>query len=154
VVVRKVRSRERMVVDPLGEEELAVIEKAALVNASKHEGKAEPGAVIGRVLAELPELRSRPAQVSKEVAMVVKRVNALSLQEQEKLLAARYPDAGATQERQGRVGLPPLPNAIKGKTAFRLPPEPSGYMTVGHAMAFTINFLYKEQYDGLLWLRF
>jgi len=154
VVVRKVRSRERMVVDPLGEEELAVIEKAALVNASKHEGKAEPGAVIGRVLAELPELRSRPSQVSREVAVVVKRMNALSLQEQEKLLAARYPDAGATQERQGRVGLPPLPNAIKGKTAFRLPPEPSGYMTVGHAMAFTINFLYKEQYDGLLWLRF
>ena len=52
------------------------------------------------------------------------------------------------------MGLPPLPSAVKGETAFRLPPEPSGFMTVGHAMAFTINFLYKERYDGELWLRF
>ena len=27
-------------------------------------------------------------------------------------------------------------------------------MTIGHAMAFTINYLYREQYDGELWLRF
>jgi glutamyl-tRNA synthetase len=154
VVVRKVRSRERMVDDLLGGEVLASIEKAALSNAVKHDGKAESGAVIGRVLAELPDLRSNPGRVSKEVAAVVRRVNALSLQEQEKLLATKYPEAGTIQEKEGRVGLPPLPNAVKGKTSFRLPPEPSGYMTVGHAMAFTINFLYKEQYDGELWLRF
>ena len=43
---------------------------------------------------------------------------------------------------------------MKGKTAFRLPPEPSGFMTIGHAMAFTINYLYTEMYDGELWLRF
>ncbi len=143
-----------MVDATLGADALALIEKAALVNATGHGGKADLGAVVGRVLAESPELRSSAGRVSKEAAGVVKRINALSPQEQERLLEARYPDAAARPEKEGRVGLPPLPNAVKGKTAFRLPPEPSGFMTVGHAMAFTINYLYKEQYDGELWLRF
>ena len=143
-----------MVGETFGAEELTALERAALLNATQHDGKAEPGAVIGRVLAENPALRSNPSVVSKEAAAVVKRVNAMSLQAQQRLLAERFPDAEVPHEREGRVGLPPLPNAIKGKTAFRLPPEPSGYMTVGHAMAFTINFLYKQQYDGELWLRF
>jgi len=143
-----------MVDDSLGEDVLAVIERAALVNAIKHGGKADVGAVMGRVLAELPDLRTSPGSASKEAGTVVKRVNSLSLQEQQRLLEEKYPGTEPPAEKEGRVGLPPLPNAVKGRTAFRLPPEPSGYMTVGHAMAFTINFLYKEQYDGSLWLRF
>jgi glutamyl-tRNA synthetase len=132
----------------------AAVEKAALLNATMHDGKAEAGAVIGRVLAEVPNLRHDAGRVAKETEAILKKVNALSLQEQERLLREKYPEAEAHAQKQGRVGLPPLPNAIKGKTAFRLPPEPSGFMTVGHAMAWTINFLYKEQYDGELWLRF
>jgi glutamyl-tRNA synthetase len=141
-------------VEALGDEDLAVIEKAALINAGKHEGKAEVGAVIGRVLAEVPELRSKAGLVSREASLAVKRVNSMPTGEQELLLKTRFPEAEETTEKEGRVGLPPLPNAVKGHTSFRLPPEPSGYMTVGHAMAFTINYLYKQQYDGELWLRF
>ncbi|MDA4126071.1 MAG: glutamate--tRNA ligase [Thaumarchaeota archaeon] len=138
----------------LSEKELSIIEKAALVNAAKHGGKADAGAVIGRVLAELPKLRSDPARATGEVRAALKRLNAMSQSEQERLLSEKYPESAAPQEREGRVGLPALPNALKGKTAFRLPPEPSGFMTVGHAMAFTINYLYKVEYDGKLWLRF
>ncbi|MDG6985790.1 MAG: glutamate--tRNA ligase [Nitrososphaerota archaeon] len=143
-----------MVADSLDEADLAVIEEAALRNAVKHDGKAEVGAVVGRVLASRPELKAKAGLVSKESAAAARRVNALAPTEQAKLLAERYPDAEGSKQKQGRVGLPPLPNAVAGKTGFRLPPEPSGYMTVGHAMAFTINYLYKEQYDGELWLRF
>ena len=143
-----------MVDEPLDADASALIEKAALINAAAHGGKADLGAVIGRVLAESPELRSRAGLVSREAAQLVKRVNALSIKDQEKNLSEKYPTATVRMEKEGRVGLPPLPNAQKGKTAFRLPPEPSGFMTVGHAMAFTINYLYKEQYDGELWLRF
>jgi len=141
-------------VDELGDDGRAAVERAALINAKMHEGKAELGAVVGRVLAEVPELRSKAGLVSKEAAAAVKRVNSLSLAEQETMLIARYPGLEAPKDKEGRVGLPPLPNAVKGKTAFRLPPEPSGFMTVGHAMAFTINYLYKEEYRGELWLRF
>jgi glutamyl-tRNA synthetase len=140
--------------EKLSDRELAVIEKASLVNAVKHGGTAETGAVIGRVLAELPELRSDPAKTTKEIREALKRVNSMSQSEQERLLAEKYPEAATPHEREGRVGLPKLPNAVKGKTAFRLPPEPSGFMTVGHAMAFTINYLYRVEYDGKLWLRF
>jgi glutamyl-tRNA synthetase len=132
----------------------AAAEKGALLNAVRHQGKAEVGAVIGRVLAELPELRSKSKEVAKKVSKVVKRVNSMTLEEQQNLLSSKYPGAEGAKEDQGRVGLPPLPNAVKEKTSFRLPPEPSGFMTVGHAMAFTINYLYKEQYEGELWLRF
>ena len=143
-----------MVKDSLDPTSIAAIEKAALVNAIQHDGRAEVGAVVGRVLAELPQLRSKPEVVAKEAALIVKRVNSQSSQEQARLVEERYPEAESRPEKEGRVGLPPLPNAIRGKASFRLPPEPSGYMTVGHAMAFTINYLYKEEYDGELWLRF
>jgi len=140
-------------VNELSADAKSAIERAAIANASRHEGRAEVGAVIGRVLAEFPELRSEAGLVSKEAAAVVRRVNALTADEQARLLE-KHPEDGDSVRHEGRTGLPPLPNAVKGRTGFRLPPEPSGYMTVGHAMAFTINYLYKEQYDGELWLRF
>ena len=46
-----------------------------------------------------------------------------------------------------------LPNTKAG-VVLRLPPEPSGYMHLGHAIAGMINFLYKQEYNGKLWLRF
>lgn len=143
-----------MVADSLSGDELAAVEKAALLNAVQHAGKADLGAVIGRVLAERPELKPKAPLVSKAGSEAVKRVNGMEPDAQKRLLSERYPDAQGARPKEGRVGLPPLPNAVKGKTGFRLPPEPSGFMTIGHAMAFTINYLYKEQYDGELWLRF
>lgn len=138
----------------LPEEALAAVEKGALVNAVRHGGKAEVGAIVGRVLGEFPDLRPSSAQVAKAAQETVKRVNSMSLSDQEALLNKKYPGADKPAEKEGRVGLPPLPNVVKGKTGFRLPPEPSGFMTVGHAMAFTINSLYAEETDGELWLRF
>ncbi len=138
----------------LSKKALASVEEGALLNASQHGGRAEVGAVVGRVLAGYPELRSVPGDVAKAVQAVVKRVNQMAPAQQEALLKERYPEAERPAHREDRVGLPPLANAVKGKTAFRLPPEPSGFMTIGHAMAFTINYLYKEEYDGDLWLRF
>jgi len=138
----------------LSKEALASIEVGALLNATRHGGKAEVGAVLGRVLAEFPELRHAADEVATAVRSSVARVNELSLSEQTVLLSERYPDAVKPTDRKGRVGLPPLPNAKSGKTAFRFPPEPSGFMTIGHAMAITINCIYAETYDGDLWLRF
>ncbi|QQG49343.1 MAG: glutamate--tRNA ligase [archaeon] len=138
----------------LREEVLAALEKGALLNATKHAGKAEVGAVIGRVLAEFPDLRSNSGAVAKAAQASVQQVNSMSSAQQAELLARKYPEADKPAQRETRSGLDPLPNAVKGKTAFRLPPEPSGFMTIGHAMAFTINFLYKEMYGGQLWLRF
>jgi glutamyl-tRNA synthetase len=138
----------------ISDDVLASIEAGTLLNASRHSGKAEVEAVVGRILAEFPELRHSAEEVAAAVKSAVLQVNQLTPSEQEALLKAKYPDAEKPAEKEGRVGLPPLPNAVRGKTAFRIPPEPSGYMHIGHAMAFTVNSIYAETYDGVLWLRF
>ncbi len=139
----------------ISEQDRTVMEKYALQNAVLHKGKAEVGAVVSKVLGETPALRAVAKDVARVAAEVVKAVNAMSSQSQEELLKEKYPEVSQTHEKkEGRVGLPPLEGAEKGKVVVRLPPEPSGYMHIGHAMAGTINAVYKEQYEGKLWLRF
>jgi glutamyl-tRNA synthetase len=140
------------------------MEKNALLNAVSHGGKADVGAVMGKSMGESPDLRSKAAEVSTAAADVVDRVNSLSAEEQEALLEKLYPDAlRARDERKAlqkadekahASQFPPLPNATKGLVVLRLPPEPSGYMTIGHAMAGVINAAYRDMYEGQLWLRF
>src|SRR5437899_3052483 len=117
--------------------------------------KAEGGAVISKVIGDYPELRTSAKEVTRAVEERVREVNAMTVENQRALLRERYPEADiAPKEREeGRIGLPPLPN-VKGALAFRLPPEPSGFMHIGHGMAFTINSVYAERYNGKLWLRF
>ncbi|MDA4135612.1 MAG: glutamate--tRNA ligase [Thaumarchaeota archaeon] len=139
----------------ISEQDRSAMEKYALQNAVKHEGKAEVGAVVSKVLGETPALRSMAKEVARAAAEVVKAVNALSPQAQEQELKATYPEAmQAPEKKEGRVGLPPLEGAVTGNFVVRLPPEPSGFMHIGHAMAGTINDVYKENYNGKLWLRF
>ena len=44
-----------------------LIRKFALLNASQYNGKANPGSVIGKVLAEKPELKKDMKFLAKEV---------------------------------------------------------------------------------------
>jgi glutamyl-tRNA synthetase len=139
----------------VSEQDRSAMEKYALLNAVQHKGKAEVGAVVSKVLGETPSLRPLGKEVARVAAEVVKAVNAMALESQEQTLGEKYPDTSRTAEKkEGRVGLPPLDGAEKGRVVVRLPPEPSGYMHIGHAMAGTINAVYKETYDGILWLRF
>jgi glutamyl-tRNA synthetase len=130
-------------------------EKHALVNANLHKGKADTGAVMSKILGEYPDLRGEPKRLAKLVGAIVREVNSMSSSDQVALLESRFPDAIPQRRKEPEVHrLPPLPAAVKGKAVFRLPPEPSGFMHIGHAMAFTVNSLYKDMYDGELWLRF
>jgi glutamyl-tRNA synthetase len=149
---------------PLTPDHLKAMERNALLNAVDHGGKAEVGAVVGKSMGESPELRPMAKEVAKAAAQVVAQVNSLSPEEQQRLLEEEYSDAltardlrKATQkadEKAHASQFPPLPNATKGQVVLRLPPEPSGYMTIGHAMAGVINAAYRDTYEGELWLRF
>jgi glutamyl-tRNA synthetase len=132
----------------------------ALENAVKFKGKANPGAIIGKILGEFPKVRKDSAKVMKEIQLIVKKVNVMSLEEQKAELEKRAPgfEKKKKKEKQKRkevrLELPPLPKAVMGKVITRMPPEPSKYNHVGHAMSFLINYLYAQKYKGKCILRF
>ncbi len=128
-----------------------VILKYALHNAVKFNGKANPGAVIGKVLAENP--KQNPADIGKQAAQIVKQVNALKPEEQRKQLEELSPELLEKKKKEKR-GLPELPNAKQGKVVTRIPPEPSKYNHIGHALSFLLNYLYAQKYKGKCILRF
>ena len=58
-----------------------IVFKYALLNAAKHKGSANPGAVIGSIMANEEELRSKAKEIGPLAGKIVAQVNALSAEE-------------------------------------------------------------------------
>ncbi len=127
--------------------------KYALQNAVSFSGRADKNAVIGKILREKPELRDKVSELMKEADKVISEVNRLSVDEQKKRLEELAPELLEKKKAQKRE-LPELPNAETGKVVTRLPPEPSKYNHIGHALSFLINYLYAKKYGGKCLLKF
>ncbi len=129
--------------------------KFALANAGKHNGTANLGAVISRTLGERPDIRSKAKEISILAKDIITEVNKMSHHEQVSVLRKKF--SGIWEDKKGKVEkrkLSPLSDVKEGHFVVRLPPEPSGYMHMGHAMAGVINAAYAELYSGKIWLRF
>ncbi|MEM3516068.1 MAG: glutamate--tRNA ligase, partial [Saccharolobus sp.] len=58
-----------------------LIRKYALLNAIKYNGKAQPGPVISKILAEKPELKANAKQLVQLVNDIVDQVNLLTAEQ-------------------------------------------------------------------------
>ncbi|RLI96682.1 MAG: glutamate--tRNA ligase, partial [Candidatus Aenigmatarchaeota archaeon] len=128
-----------------------LILKHALINAIQHEGKADFQAVLGKVIAEKPELRKKIKEIVPRIKEAIEEVNSLSLEEQKK----RAEELGIEVEKKKikeEKKLPPLPQAQVGKVVMRLAPFPSGPLHIGNARMVILNDEYVKMYKGKLLL--
>ncbi len=136
-------------------EELAL--KYALANAVKYGGKADVKAVMSKLMAEAPELRQRAKEVKQVVEKVVVQVNAMSQEEQMRILRERWPEMlgerRVEQKRPGIESLPELPN-VRGGVVVRFAPNPDFVLHLGSARPAILNHAYKLKYGGKFILRF
>ncbi len=130
------------------------IRRIALLNAVKHEGKAQAGAVIGKILGEKPELRTKIKETSSLVNTVIKETNKLTLEEQKRIVAEKWPQT-LVKEKVEEKRLPPLPNADKvAQVVTRFSPNPDCVLHLGSARAIILCYEYATMYKGKFILRF
>jgi glutamyl-tRNA synthetase len=132
------------------------IRKIALTNAIEHEGKAQPKPVLGRLLAENPELRRKVAEATSLVDAVVHKVNSLTIEKQKKIIRKLWPTLLEEKSKvEEKKGLPPLPNIEKYKQVVtRFAPNPDAVLHIGSTRAVILSHEYARMYDGLFVLRF
>ncbi len=124
----------------------------ALENAISFNGEAKTGSVIGKILAIHPEAKKDMKSLSQKIQKIVNEVNSMSLEKQKK--AFQDVDKIKKPKKEKQEGLPELPNAEMGKVVTRIPPEPSKYNHLGHALSFLINYTYAQKYKGKCLLKF
>jgi len=131
------------------------IRKTALLNAVKHDGKAQTGSVIGKILGEKPDLRSKIKEVSILVNKIVKEVNTLSFDEQKSVVEKNWPEALVKEKVEEEKHLPPLPNVDKyPQVVTRFSPNPDCVLHLGSARAIILCYEYAHMYTGKFILRF
>jgi len=121
--------------------------KYALQNAIRYHGKANPGAVIGKVLAERPELKKEAEEINLLVKRIVEEVNGMSLEQQKERLSEIAPELLIKEKKEREFQLPPL-NNVKDQVVMRFAPNPSGPLHIGHSRVAFLNDEYVKRYGG------
>ena len=128
-----------------------IVYKHALLNAAKHKGSANPGAVMGSIMANEPELRSRAKEIGPLAGKIVAQVNNLSSDEQASEME-KYGVEVHEKKKVKEVGLQELPGTHEN-IVLRFAPNPSGPLHIGHSRAAVPNAEYVKRHGGKLILR-
>ena len=130
------------------------IRNYALQNAITFNGKANPKAIVGKILGEFPEYRSKAAEMTPLINSIVEDVNAMGLDAQKAALSQSNPALMVKKEKKVRTyELPELDN-VNGPVVMRIAPGPSGPLHIGHTRVSILNDEYVKRYGGKLICRF
>jgi glutamyl-tRNA synthetase len=133
---------------------IELIRKAALLNAISHDGKAQAGAMIGKVLGERQDLRSCIKELSIVINGIVSEVNSYPLAEQKAIVEQNWPET-QKKEKPEEKKLSALPNVSKfGQIITRFSPNPDCVLHLGSARAIILSYEYARMYNGKFTLRF
>lgn len=128
------------------------VRRHAIRNAFMHDGKADQGSVISKVIGEFPEIRKDVKSVMPLISEVVKEVNSMGREAVENLVTEKYPEFLEVEKKVQEHRLPDLRN-VRGKVVMRLAPSPSGPLHLGHSRMSILNDEYVKRYGGELILR-
>jgi glutamyl-tRNA synthetase len=127
----------------------------ALFNAVEHSGKASYQAVLGKLIARHPDLKTNIDYLSELVKKVVGNTNSLAIDEQRiKLDQYRgYLSSKEPFKKADKKGLPEIPNRPP-IVVTRFAPNPDGPLHLGNLRAAVLSYEYAKMYSGKFILRF
>ena len=128
-----------------------IIYKHALLNAAKHKGSANSGAVMGSIMSQEPDLRPKAKEIGSLAGKIVDKVNSLSIDEQKSEME-KFDVEVKEKKHVKEVGLQELPGSHEN-IVMRFAPNPSGPLHIGHARSAVPNGEYVKRYGGKLILR-
>ena len=139
----------------MSEKTSELIRKAAVINALKHDGKAELQAVLGNLLGDAPELRSQARNLIPLVRDAINEVNSMSIEKLRELALQNWPTELSREKKEEERELPPLSNVEKYSTIItRLAPNPDFVLHLGNARAAILSHDYARMYKGKFIVRF
>ncbi|MCX8150489.1 MAG: glutamate--tRNA ligase [Candidatus Bathyarchaeota archaeon] len=132
----------------------SLIRKNALINAVQHDGKAQAGPIVGKILGEKAEFRTQVKELSILINEVLSEVNSLPFGVQKQIVEENWPEV-FRKEKAEEKQLPALPNVDKYKQVVtRFSPNPDCVLHLGSARAILLSHEYAQLYKGKFILRF
>jgi glutamyl-tRNA synthetase len=128
------------------------IRKYALQNAVLYGGKANPGAVLGKMISSDPSLKSNLASIKELIADTIDEVNCSPPESQRQMLEMIAPELLEKKEKSNELRELDNVDSKKG-VIMRFAPSPSGPMHIGHAITGGLTSLYVKKYNGKFILR-
>ena len=134
----------------------AAIRKYALKNAMDY-GKASVPSVLNKVMVQAKEAGIPVSELKAYVESTVAEINSMGASQIESEYAAYKAEFDIRDAEKHEKSSKPkmeLPGAEIGNFATRFPPEPNGYLHIGHAKPLFLEDAFRTIYKGKLFLYF